>query len=75
MMIWSPLRRRQNRLGSRACFCRRKKTSYVDEKDAMDHLAGYALHNDYSERAFQLERSGQWVKGKVVTPSHHLVRS
>ena len=41
-----------------------KRASYVDEKDAMDHLAGYALHNDYSERAFQLERSGQWVKGK-----------
>jgi 2-keto-4-pentenoate hydratase/2-oxohepta-3-ene-1,7-dioic acid hydratase in catechol pathway len=32
----------------------------------MDHLAGYALHNDYSERAFQLERSGQWVKGKKL---------
>ena len=41
-----------------------KKASYVDEKDAMQHMAGYALHNDYSERAFQLERSGQWVKGK-----------
>ena len=41
-----------------------KKASYVEEKDAMNHLAGYALHNDYSERAFQLERSGQWVKGK-----------
>ena len=41
-----------------------KKARYVEEKDAMLHLAGYALHNDYSERAFQLERSGQWVKGK-----------
>jgi 2,4-diketo-3-deoxy-L-fuconate hydrolase len=41
-----------------------KRASYVEEKDAMNHLAGYALHNDYSERAFQLERSGQWVKGK-----------
>ncbi len=41
-----------------------KRASYVDEKDAMDYLAGYALHNDYSERAFQLERFGQWVKGK-----------
>ena len=30
----------------------------------MDYVAGYALHNDYSERAFQLERGGQWVKGK-----------
>lgn len=41
-----------------------KKASYVDEKDALDYVAGYALHNDYSERAFQLERGGQWVKGK-----------
>jgi 2,4-diketo-3-deoxy-L-fuconate hydrolase len=41
-----------------------KRASYVEEADALDHLAGYALHNDYSERAFQLERSGQWVKGK-----------
>ncbi|HEX6924789.1 MAG TPA: fumarylacetoacetate hydrolase family protein [Longimicrobiaceae bacterium] len=37
---------------------------YVSEEDAMQHVAGYALHNDYSERAFQLERGGQWVKGK-----------
>jgi 2-keto-4-pentenoate hydratase/2-oxohepta-3-ene-1,7-dioic acid hydratase in catechol pathway len=41
-----------------------KKTSYVDEKDALNYVAGYLLHNDYSEREFQLERSGQWVKGK-----------
>ena len=41
-----------------------KKASYVDEAVAMDHVAGYVLHNDYSEREFQLERSGQWVKGK-----------
>ncbi|MEK6479309.1 fumarylacetoacetate hydrolase family protein [Catalinimonas sp. 4WD22] len=41
-----------------------KKTSYVDEANAMDYVAGYVLHNDYSERAFQLERAGQWVKGK-----------
>jgi len=41
-----------------------KKASYVDEAAALDHVAGYALHNDYSERAFQLERGGQWVKGK-----------
>lgn len=41
-----------------------KKTSYVEEKDAMDHVAGFCLHNDYSEREFQLERNGQWVKGK-----------
>jgi 2-keto-4-pentenoate hydratase/2-oxohepta-3-ene-1,7-dioic acid hydratase in catechol pathway len=41
-----------------------KKAKYVDEKDAMDYVAGYVLHNDYSEREFQLERGGQWVKGK-----------
>jgi len=41
-----------------------KKASYVEEASALDHVAGYVLHNDYSERAFQLERSGQWVKGK-----------
>jgi 2-keto-4-pentenoate hydratase/2-oxohepta-3-ene-1,7-dioic acid hydratase in catechol pathway len=41
-----------------------KKASYVSEADAMEHVAGYALHNDYSERAWQLERGGQWVKGK-----------
>ena len=41
-----------------------KRASYVNEADALDYVAGYALHNDYSERAFQLERGGQWVKGK-----------
>ena len=41
-----------------------KKASYVSEKNAMNHIAGYVLHNDVSERAFQLEQSGQWVKGK-----------
>lgn len=37
---------------------------YVPRERAMEHVAGYALHNDYSERTFQLERGGQWVKGK-----------
>ncbi len=41
-----------------------KKASYVTKEDAMNHIAGYVLHNDYSERAYQIERSGQWVKGK-----------
>ena len=41
-----------------------KKASYVSEADAMDYVAGYCLHNDYSERAYQLERGGQWAKGK-----------
>lgn len=41
-----------------------KKASYVSKEDAMDYVAGYVLHNDYSEREFQLEQEGQWVKGK-----------
>jgi 2-keto-4-pentenoate hydratase/2-oxohepta-3-ene-1,7-dioic acid hydratase in catechol pathway len=41
-----------------------KTARYVAEGQALDHVAGYALHNDYSERSFQLERGGQWVKGK-----------
>jgi 2,4-didehydro-3-deoxy-L-rhamnonate hydrolase len=41
-----------------------KKASYVSEEDAADHIAGYCLHNDVSEREFQLERSGTWDKGK-----------
>ncbi|HLO44623.1 MAG TPA: fumarylacetoacetate hydrolase family protein [Leadbetterella sp.] len=41
-----------------------KKASYITEESAMDYVAGYTLHNDYSEREFQLERGGQWVKGK-----------
>ena len=41
-----------------------RKASYVSEEEATDHIAGYVLHNDYSERTFQLERGGQWVKGK-----------
>ena len=41
-----------------------KKASYIEEKDSMDYVAGFCLHNDYSEREFQLERNGQWAKGK-----------
>jgi 2,4-diketo-3-deoxy-L-fuconate hydrolase len=41
-----------------------KKALYVSREDALDFVAGYVLHNDYSERSFQLERGGQWVKGK-----------
>ncbi|MBK0384153.1 fumarylacetoacetate hydrolase family protein [Pedobacter sp. SD-b] len=41
-----------------------KKASYVSKEDALDYVAGYVLHNDISERAFQLERGGQWAKGK-----------
>ena len=41
-----------------------KHTKYIDEADAFDHVAGYCLINDISERHFQTRRSGQWVKGK-----------
>ena len=41
-----------------------KKTSYVDQDQALDHVGGYVLHNDVSERAFQKDRGGQWIKGK-----------
>ncbi|TAK42060.1 MAG: FAA hydrolase family protein [Saprospiraceae bacterium] len=40
------------------------RASYVEREHAMDCVAGYVLHNDVSERSFQLERNGQWVKGK-----------
>lgn len=41
-----------------------QRASYVPKEKAMDCVAGYILHNDYSERNYQLERGGQWVKGK-----------
>lgn len=41
-----------------------KKASYVSEDEALDYVAGYCLHNDVSEREFQIERGGQWAKGK-----------
>lgn len=41
-----------------------KKTSYVEEAGALDYVAGYTLHNDVSEREFQIERNGTWDKGK-----------
>ncbi len=41
-----------------------KKATYVSKEDAMDYVAGYCLHNDVSERDFQLHQGGQWVKGK-----------
>ncbi len=40
------------------------RATYVSPEAAQRHIAGYVLHNDYSERSFQLERGGQWVKGK-----------
>lgn len=41
-----------------------KRVNYVDKSEALNYVAGYALHNDYSERGFQKDRGGQWVKGK-----------
>ena len=41
-----------------------RRAAHVEARDAIAHIAGFVLHNDYSERAFQLERGGQWVKGK-----------
>jgi len=45
-------------------FVMEKKASYVDVDEAMDYVAGFAVHNDVSERAYQLERGGTWDKGK-----------
>ena len=41
-----------------------KEAKYISEQQSQDHIAGYCVVNDLSERAFQLEHSGQWVKGK-----------
>ena len=41
-----------------------RKATLVSEAEAYAYVAGYALHNDYSERAYQMERGGQWIKGK-----------
>jgi 2-keto-4-pentenoate hydratase/2-oxohepta-3-ene-1,7-dioic acid hydratase in catechol pathway len=43
-----------------------KRARYVEEKDALSHIAGYAICNDISERHFQSERGGQWMKGKCA---------
>lgn len=41
-----------------------RRAKYVSEEEALDYVAGYVVHNDVSERAYQIERGGQWVKGK-----------
>ncbi|CAM3735875.1 fumarylacetoacetate hydrolase family protein [Sphingobacterium prati] len=46
------------------CIVIGKKASYVEEHEALDYVAGYVLHNDVSEREYQLERGGTWDKGK-----------
>ncbi len=43
-----------------------KRARYIEEKDAVKHIAGYAVCNDVSERAFQIEGTGQWMKGKCA---------
>ena len=42
------------------------RARYVEEKNALSHIAGYCICNDISERVFQLERGGQWMKGKCA---------
>jgi 2-keto-4-pentenoate hydratase/2-oxohepta-3-ene-1,7-dioic acid hydratase in catechol pathway len=42
------------------------RARYVEEKNALSHIAGYCICNDVSERVFQLERAGQWMKGKCA---------
>ena len=51
-------------LQNESCVSMHLRAKHVPEAKALSYLAGYALHNDYSEREFQLERGGQWVKGK-----------
>ena len=46
-----------------------RRAQYVDEKDALDYIAGFAVCNDVSERHFQAERGGQWMKGKCFETS------
>jgi 2-keto-4-pentenoate hydratase/2-oxohepta-3-ene-1,7-dioic acid hydratase in catechol pathway len=46
------------------CIVIGSRASYVDEANAMDHVAGFCVCNDVSERAFQIEGTGQWMKGK-----------
>ena len=50
-------------------FVMNQRTRYVEEKDALKYIAGYAVFNDVSERHFQAERSGQWMKGKSFETS------
>ena len=50
-------------------FVMGQRTRYVEEKDAMSYVAGYTVCNDVSERHFQAERSGQWMKGKSFETS------
>ena len=50
-------------------FVMGRRARYVDEKDALSYVAGYAVCNDVSERSFQAERGGQWMKGKSFETS------
>ena len=46
-----------------------KKASYVEESEALEYVAGYVVVNDVSEREYQIERGGQWDKGRAATAS------
>ena len=50
-------------------FVMGRRCRYVEERDALDYVAGYAVCNDVSERYFQIERGGQWMKGKCFETS------
>ncbi len=49
------------------------RARYVPENEAMAHIAGFCIVNDVSERSYQLERGGQWDKGRAVIPFPHSV--
>ncbi len=60
-----PARREEGRLEVELAVVIGARASYVTKEDAPRHIAGYALHNDYSERSFQLEHGGQWSKARA----------
>lgn len=62
--VWIPKNSVKTDWEVELAFVMGKKASYVSEEDALDYVAGYCLHNDVSEREFQLERGGTWDKGK-----------
>ncbi len=51
-----------------------KTAHYVEESNALSHVAGYCVVNDVSEREFQIEGTGQWVKGKSHPSKKNLIK-
>ena len=62
--IWASARHKGKSIGALSEEVIGSRTRYVEEADALDHVAGYCVFNDVSERHYQLEGTGQWVKGK-----------